>query len=362
MRITIPLMPKGELKEALRWEIKGHLPVSIESVQTDFHILHEFVEKGVKKLEVIAVACPHHLIDRVLSIAKGAGLKPTHLDIGAFAFWNVLLAFDGLGKEEVVALVDLGAEKTGVHLFKDGILQFSREITPAGADITRAIMEGIESEEEPYLLYQRAEKIKEEMGIPDKAFQERIDNKTINLSKIPFFVRPVLERLAAEIKRSLDYYRNQFHVERIDRLLLTGGGANLKNITAYLADELRLPVEEFCPFRDLLYDPKKMDEQAVQNLDPMSPMLTIATGVALPALKRIELLPAKEPLWSRLRMDKWVPVVSPLITLLVFSWIFWDMNTREAAIRKERDVKVEKVKTLEMLQSKLKLLKQKRSR
>ena len=57
----------------------------------------------------------------------------------------------------------------------------------------------------------------------------------------------MLERLAAEIGRSLDYYRSQFNEERIDRILLTGGGANLKNIVSYLANELRLPVEHFNP-------------------------------------------------------------------------------------------------------------------
>ena len=57
----------------------------------------------------------------------------------------------------------------------------------------------------------------------------------------------MLEKLAAEIGRSLDYYRNQFNEERIDRILLTGGGANLKNIVSYLASELRLPVEHFNP-------------------------------------------------------------------------------------------------------------------
>ena len=112
---------------------------------------------------MIAVACPTHLIERSLAVAESAGLKPVHLSVGPFALWNLLLTFDRIGKEGGVGLVDLGAEKTGIYLFQDGALQFSREFTPGGMDLTRAIMEGMEPDEEHSLLYERAEKIKHEM-------------------------------------------------------------------------------------------------------------------------------------------------------------------------------------------------------
>ena len=179
-RITIPSMPKAELKEAIRWEIKGHLPFPVESAKIDFNILEEFVEDNVKKLDIVVVACPGSLIDRTLSIAKGAGLQPTHLNVDPFILWNALLVFDRLGKGGIVALIDLGSNKTGIHIFKDEFLQFSREVTPAGEDITRAIMEGIVSEEEPHFLYERAEKIKHEIAIFSKSSPERKDNETIS--------------------------------------------------------------------------------------------------------------------------------------------------------------------------------------
>jgi type IV pilus assembly protein PilM len=357
-RIIIPSMPKAELKEAIRWEIKGHLPFPVESAKIDFNILDEFVEDNVQKLDLIVVACPDSLIDRTLAIAKGAGLQPTHLDVDPFAHWNVLSAFDRLEKGKVVALIDLGSNKTGIHIFKEGNLQFSREVTPAGEDITRAIMEGIVSEE-PHLLYERAEKIKHEMAIFSKILPERKDNKATNLSKIPFLVRPILEKLVAEIGRSLDYYKNQFLVERIDQLLLTGGGANLRDIGSYLSDELHLPVEQILPFRKILLDSKEIDPEVAKSLDQMSSMFTIATGVALPEPKRIELLPAKPSCWSKTRLEKSIPIASSLILLLVFLLIFWRMNEQVADMQKERDEKMVKVKTLETLQAKLVLLKDK---
>jgi Tfp pilus assembly protein PilN len=58
-------------------------------------------------------------------------------------------------------------------------------------------------------------------------------------------------------------------------------------------------------------------------------------------------------------MEKWIPILSPLIILLIFLWIIWDIGGQVALIKKERDVKMAKVKTIETLQAKLTLLKNK---
>jgi type IV pilus assembly protein PilM len=355
-RISIPSFPKAELKEAVRWEIKDHLPFPVETAQIDFHILNEYVEDNVKKLDLITVACPKHLVDQTLSIAERAGLQPIHLDVAPFALWNTLSAWDRIKKEETVALIDMGAEKTGIYIFKDGILQFSREVTPAGADITRAVMEGIGSSGEAQPIYERSEKIKQEIGIPSEPSQEGMSDNSASLSKISFLVRPVLERLAAEIGRSLDYYRSQFNEERIDRILLTGGGANLKNIVSYLGKELRLPIEHFNPLRKILFDSKKIDAQL---LDQVGSAFTIAAGMALPEPKRIELLPAEEPFLSKVQIGKLVPALAPLITLFIFLAIIWYMNGQVTTLQKEQDVKMAKIANLDTLQTKLKLLREK---
>jgi type IV pilus assembly protein PilM len=355
-RISVPSLPKAELKEAVRWEIKDHLPFPVETAQIDFHILNEYVEDNVKKLDLITVACPKHLVDRSLSIAERAGLQPIHLDVAPFALWNTLSAWDRIKKEETVALIDMGAEKTGIYIFKDGLLQFSREVTPAGADITRAVMEGIGSSGEAQPIYERSEKIKQEIGIPSEPSQERMSDKSASLSKLSFLVRPVLERLAAEIGRSLDYYRSQFNEERIDRILLTGGGANLKNIVSYLANELRLPVEHFNPLKKILFDSKKID---VQLLDQVGSAFTIAVGLGFTEPKRIELLPAEEPFLSKVQIGKLIPVLAPLITLFIFLAIIWYMNGQVTTLQKERDAKMAKIANLDTLQTKLKLLREK---
>jgi cell division ATPase FtsA len=274
---------------------------------------------------------------------------------------------------EEVALIDLGADKTGIHFFKGENLEFYREVTPAGADITRAIMDGLGSGEESKVLYEKAENIKEMLGISSEGSEEKIpgalrqaQDESINVSKIIFYMRPILERMVAEIGRSLDYYKNQFNVDRIDRVLLTGGGAHLKNFFSYLQRELRLPVEHFNPLKEILFDSKKIPARRqagiAETLDQMGSRFMVAAGLALPQPKRIELLPALEPVITKARIVKAIPILAPLIALLVFLVIIWDMSAQVASIKRERDAKVGKVANIETLQTKLTSLKEEEQR
>jgi type IV pilus assembly protein PilM len=355
-RITLPSMPKTELQEAARWELKEQLSFPIESARIDFHVLNELVEGDLKKLDLITVACPNQRIDQVLAIAAKAGLQPTHLDVTPFALWNALLHFYGLAGEEEVALLDLGAEKTGIHIFQKGVLHFSREITPAGTDISRAIQEGIDSTEAPQLLFARAERIKHVIGIPAKGPYEKIEGESISVAKISFLVRPLLEKLVAEIVRSLDYYKSHFSIERVNRILLSGGSANLKNIATYLSDELGLPVERFNPLGKISFDSNQVQARLV---DEMGPAFTVAAGVALPQPQGIELLPQKEPFMAKIRKGKNIVLLSALIAGLILAAAVWNMNAQLTLLQKEYRIKMAQMKDLEMLPAKMASLKEK---
>jgi type IV pilus assembly protein PilM len=358
-RLTFPSIPKKELLRTLPWEMKDHLPYPVETARVQYHIIGELTEDGVKKLDLLAVACPISLIERTLSIADGAGLQVAHLDVSAFALWNMLLSSGRLKVGETTALIDLGSEKMSLYLFKDDILQFSREMTPAGAELTRAITESIPFEKDLGLLYEKAEKIKEQVGISSGTQSLGEMDERLDLSKISFLMRPVLERLTAEISRSLDYYRNQFYGERIDRILLTGGSAHLKNIAPYLEREFHLPVELLNPLSEILSDADRVDRQALERTGSL---FTNAAGVALSEPKQVEFLPVKEPLWTKIPIEKTIFILAPLITGLIFlGMIYYKMN-QLTALQKERDDKMAKVVKLEDLRNRLAILKEKEAK
>jgi len=86
-----------------------------------------------------------------------------------------------------------------------------------------------------------------------------------------------LGELASELRRSLDYYRSRGAQVSVDRVLLTGGSANLTNLAAFLQNELQIPVAVANPLASLPVTSKLFDPG---YLPAIGPAFTVAVGLA----------------------------------------------------------------------------------
>jgi len=252
-----------------------------------------------------------------LSIVREAGLEAIHVEATPISLWNVMINLGRLKGEERIALIDLGAEKTHLYLFENGILVFNRVISPGGKDITQTLLDEILG-----LTYEQAEKVKKEIGIALR--KSPVESPAV--AKESFVMRPAFERLISEIGRSIEFYRNQFIVEKIDKILLTGGGAHLKNIIPYFEEELRLRIEPFNPLQGFLYDSEKMDQDLLSLGESFAP----AIGATFSKPISIEFLTVKEPFFSRNQLKKRTPLMAAFVASLVF---FIRVTNREIRLR-----------------------------
>ncbi len=90
-------------------------------------------------------------------------------------------------------------------------------------------------------------------------------------------VAPVLGELSTELRRSLDYYRSRAQGHSVDRVLLCGGSASLKNFAAFLQNELQVPVSVADPLVGLSVTSKHYDPAYLQAI---APAFTVALGLA----------------------------------------------------------------------------------
>ncbi len=90
-------------------------------------------------------------------------------------------------------------------------------------------------------------------------------------------IAPVLGELASEIRRSLDYFRSRGASAVIDRVLLTGGTANLTNLAAFLQNELQAPVAVAAPLSGLSVTSKHFDPS---YLPTIGSAFTVALGLS----------------------------------------------------------------------------------
>jgi type IV pilus assembly protein PilM len=317
-RITVPEMPEEELYGAVRWEAKNLIPFPLDAVTIDYYIIGKVTDKGSEKLDVIVVAAQDEVINQQVRIIEGAGLKVAGITANPFAIWDVLKRSAAPKEEEVVAVIDIGAGAASINLFKNNVLQFTREISVAGESITKAMTGVLISDQwQLSLTYEQAEKIKITHGIPKEDSQDKT-SEGIPLSQILEVMKPTLRRMLNEILRSFDYYKEQFREPKINKVYLAGGSSKLKNLEEYLTTGLGIKVEVANPLSGLNIE--LADKASADELREVAPRLTLSLGLALGEAKRLNLVHVKKPAKKGVEFDKFfeaIPIPSNVWTLAV---------------------------------------------
>ncbi|MFH1239325.1 MAG: type IV pilus assembly protein PilM [bacterium] len=349
-RVIMPPMPKREMVDAIKWEAKNHIPFPVEDAVIDFQVVGDVVEKGVKKYEVVVVAAEKTLIDEHMTLLKSAGIRATSITAAPLCLWNLVRKGLTLPENKVVALLNIGGEVTDINIFKNGTLQFTRQVLIAGMSISRA-MTGILVSDfgQVELDIHQAEEIKRKMGIPGDADPQMIDDK-ISSTQILALIRPIVDRLISEIKRSFDHYREESRGQRVDKIILVGGSSQLKGFQELLAKGLMLEVEVGEPLAKIPFKPDSPE------LAMSGSRLAVVMGGALGGTKGINLIPlsirtAGRRFLQRLSVEVLFTVV---LFLMLFDFLFVaaqmsnyrkrivsseiELNTLRAEVKKASDL------------------------
>ncbi|MGA8179856.1 MAG: pilus assembly protein PilM, partial [Desulfobacterales bacterium] len=90
-------------------------------------------------------------------------------------------------------------------------------------------------------------------------------------------VSSVVSDWCVEIKRALDFFLSTYPEEQISRIVLSGGGANIKKFRELLAAETSAEVEVINPFQAVEIDGQRFD---ASYLEQIAPQAAICMGLA----------------------------------------------------------------------------------
>ncbi len=280
---TVPVMPDKELGEAIKWEAKDKVSYPLDEAVIGYETQEEAGEDGLKKLRVKFVASPKKFVDEMTSLMAEAGVEPVAITEPPLAIENVAQRL-GIGSS-TAAVMDIGAESTGISIFRDGSLKFYRKIGSGGVAITKAITSVLVTEQGRVELgYEDAEDLKIKYGIPPLPGTDLLDGK-INSQQLLSLIRPATERLVQEVERSFEYYSDGSLGDKVRSVVLVGGGASLKGLAHFLQDALDMPVSVGDPFKGMIV----ANNAAMPGAEPH--MFADAVGAALSEGKGINLLP-----------------------------------------------------------------------
>ena len=257
--VTLPRMPHEELREAVRWEAKRFISYPLDAALVEYLIVGEKLEGTVTKYEVLIIAAPEVRVRERVTLFNEAGIRVTAVDANALALRNVLRLRENQVNENIL-VVDFGAGKTEIDIFKNGNLRFSRNLEIGGVDITRAIAALLKTGP------QEAEELKRKTDLLSPAEEDRVTA----------LVRNRLGETFGEIRRSIDYYKTTFREQGVERMILTGGGSLMTGMKDYCSRFFEVAVELDAPFVALSAR-RKLKEQ----FGPLGSRFSAAVGLAL---------------------------------------------------------------------------------
>lgn len=263
-KITMPSMSKEELAESIMWEAEHYIPFNIEDVNIDAQILTP-AKGDSNQMEVLLVAAKKEMINDYTSILREAGLNPVCIDVDAFAVQNAFELNYDFKSDETVVLVNIGASIMNINVVKAGATAFTRDISLGGNQFTEEIQKHLN------VSYEEAEALKvggEIMGDSQSVVPQEVEN----------IMSTVAENVAAEIKRSIEFYSATSTEEHLSRLYLSGGSAKVPGLTRMIEQRTGLPVEIANPFRKVEVPDRILKAAFVEQIAPMA---SVAVGLSL---------------------------------------------------------------------------------
>ena len=248
-KIDVQTATEEQLQETIHLEAEQYIPFDISEVNIDYQILGE-TEDDSNQMSVILVAAKKEMISEYINLVQMAGLNPCIIDVDAFALQNIFEANYDLTDENVV-LIDIGANKTSLNILQSHSSVFMRDVSMGCSQINQKIISLIDcsyAEAEQLKLSKQADKI-----------------STDDLKQI---VSSVVSEWSIEIRRALDFYYSANPDEQIKSIVLSGGGAHIKEFRQLLAAETSSDVETINPFKKLHidehFDPSYLEQIALQ--------------------------------------------------------------------------------------------------
>lgn len=325
-KFIIPKLPEKELLDILGYKMGDVLPFSTKEALFE-HRLFEIPGTGKEsRYSVLVTAVPK--IDSALWLQRlSQTVQGSFVPVHSVYSLESFPVTAELKDRHLVAVVDIGHAMTEINLYQNGKLSFVRKVNMGGQSFLQALTQPLSSEKGRVSLTEdEALKLLKELDLLNPETSEWAADK-IESSKLYPLIRPELEKLASELQRSFDYY-TQEHGEGIERVFLTGGMGNLKNLDRFLEQEIGVPTKVFEFEKEI----EMVEALQSTSLGPFYRLIAVLQehrNMRLPILQTFEKSIKREVKGISYQQ---VAVVSVCAFVVICLGLFWMMVSTQAKI------------------------------
>lgn len=258
------LVPAGQREEDLELQVETeanqYIPFSLDEVNLDFQVLGP-APNSPDDVEVLIAASRKEKIEDRIAAAEAAGLKAVVMDVDAYATQTAFeLIEDTLpekGKDQNIAIVDVGTSMMNVNVLRNDQSIYMREQPFGGNQLTQEIQNryGLSPEE--------AEAAKRAGGLPD--------------NYEPEVLQPFMDTLGLEVARALQFFYTSTQYNQVNHILLAGGCAAIPGIEEVVTRRNQVNTIIANPFANMALSSKVRPKSLAGD----APSMMVACGLAM---------------------------------------------------------------------------------
>jgi len=260
-KIIVPAgQQENELELQVETEANQYIPFALDEVNLDFQVIGP-APNSPDDVEVLIAASRKEKIEDRVAAAEAAGLKATVMDVESFAtqtaFELIQRQLPDSGRDQNIAIVDVGTTMMNVNVLRNGQSIYMREQPFGGNQLTQEIQRqfGMSPEE--------AEAAKRTGGLPDN-----YDSDVLT---------PFLDTLGLEVARAMQFFFTSTQFNQVHQILLAGGCAAIPGIDEIVTRRTSVPTMVANPFANMALSSKIRPK----HLSSDAPSLMVACGLAM---------------------------------------------------------------------------------
>jgi type IV pilus assembly protein PilM len=284
--LEVPNMSDSELEQHMEWEITRNIPFGEKTVQSDFKAFPP-QDAASQNMDVVMAISPQSAVELIAGMVKKAGKKVAAIDVEPLGIARSLkVGYDSELHGKTVCVVDIGHKTTSINIYRDGQLLMPRQVPIGGEMFTRAIADqmGVSFDQAEQTKIQKAEipagaSTAPAVGASTQAFEPYnpfgdASEEEAPATPVPAEAAPVnspmfnaisgvLDELAAEVRRSIDYFRSKGG--DVQSVFLAGGGSKLRGLDGFIEGAVGVRTKLYEPLRGLGQSMKVQSDSVDQS-------------------------------------------------------------------------------------------------
>jgi type IV pilus assembly protein PilM len=258
------VVPDGQREDDLVFQVENeasqYIPFPLDEVDLDFQVTKP-VPDNPEGVEVLIAASRKEKVEDRVAVALAAGLKTVIMDVEPYAahaaFELTLSQLPDGGKDQIMALVDIGATIMKINVLLNGESLYTRDQPFGGNQLTQEIHNQFN------LSMEDSEAAKRSEGLPENYKAD--------------VLQPFCETLAIEVMRAIQFFYTSTQYTEVNYIFIAGGCAVIPGLDAIIATRTQVSTLVVNPFSTMELSSRIIPRQL--NLD--APSLLIACGLAL---------------------------------------------------------------------------------